>query len=84
MAASRCSFRRNFVRVSIKICRRSSTLTGTASKYIGYYTSMRDNKIEIPFKLDLVLPGIAHLYAGSITKLHISRSSRIFPLQLPG
>lgn len=55
MAASRCSVRRNFVRLSIKICRNSSTLTGTASKFIRCCTSMRDNKIEIPFKLPLVL-----------------------------
>ena len=55
MAASRCSVRRNFVCLSIKICRNSSTLTGTASKDIRCSTSVRDNKIEIPFKLPLVL-----------------------------
>ena len=62
MAASRCSFRRNFVSLSIKIYRNSSTLTGTASKSIGFSTSMRNNKIEIPFKLTLVpvLLGNAH------------------------
>ena len=34
MAATKCRFRLDFVRLSIKICRFSSTLTGTASKYI--------------------------------------------------
>ena len=67
MAASRCSFRLNFVGLSIKICRNSSTLTGTASKYIEFSTSVRDNKIAIPAKLAMVLPGIGYLYAGSIT-----------------
>lgn len=51
MAASRCSFRLNFVGLSIKICRNSSTLTGTASKYIECSTSVHDNEIAIPAKL---------------------------------
>ena len=34
MAATKCRFRSDFVRLSIKICRFSSTFSGTASKYI--------------------------------------------------
>ena len=72
MAASRCGVRRNFVRLSVKICRNSSTLTGTASKYIGCATSVRDNKIEIPVKLALVSPSIA-----SVRRVH--NKNCIFP-----
>ena len=43
--AAGCCFRRDFVRLSVKICRFSSTLTGTASKYYLFCSSFKKVKV---------------------------------------
>lgn len=63
MAAAKCSFTRNFVRLSIKICRNSSTLTGTASKFICFSisTCKIDHKAEISLSIVLRIEGVYNI-----------------------